>query len=65
MISKSKVSDSVDNIMHVFNMHYEKFNEFPVQKGNKFHFKKGFVFIWLKVNQQELTEILKRMSNEK
>ena len=65
MSSKSKVSKSVDNIMHVFNMHYEKFNEFPVRKGNKFYFKRGFVIVWLEVNQQELLEMFKRLSNEK
>ncbi|MCC6181036.1 MAG: hypothetical protein IT237_04315 [Bacteroidia bacterium] len=65
MASKTKISKQVDNIMEIFRIHYEQFNEMPIQEGYKFIFKIGFVFEWLKVNQQELTEIIKRLKNEK
>lgn len=65
MISKSKVNKQVDSVMEIFRIHYEKFNEMPIQEGYKFIFKKGFVFEWLEVNQLELTEINKRLKNEK
>jgi len=65
MSSKQKVKKNVDCIMNFIRIHKNTFGKNPIQKGNILSFEKGFPIIWIKVSQKELSEINKRLENEK
>lgn len=65
MSSKKELNEKVNAIMNVIKLHEETFKEKPIQKGYILSFKKGFPIVFIKVNQLELTELNKRLENEK
>lgn len=65
MSSKKKLNETVNAIMDVIKLHEETFKEKSIQKGYILSFKKGFPIVWIEVNQQVLTELNKRLENEK